>query len=81
MTEYDCEGCGARVAAFGISEPPSHRFCGICAWLCEFCPAEHIMQERRRLEPGGWVLERTARQNEETARIIGEAIRKAGEAR
>ena len=31
--EYTCEGCGVRVAALSVSEPPAHGFC-----VCEYIP-------------------------------------------
>jgi hypothetical protein len=36
--EFDCEGCGAHVYAFGQDKPPSHQFCATCVWLCEHVP-------------------------------------------
>jgi hypothetical protein len=36
--EYTCEGCGVRVAALSVSEPPAHGFCVQCAFLCEYIP-------------------------------------------
>lgn len=35
IVEFDCEGCGEHVVAFGIETIPSHGFCAVCAWLCE----------------------------------------------
>ena len=36
--EYICEGCGQRVVALSVSEPPAHGFCVQCAFLCEYIP-------------------------------------------
>lgn len=39
--EWDCEGCGYHVIALGMDQIPAHRFCSVCAFLCEFVdPAE-----------------------------------------
>jgi hypothetical protein len=59
--EYDCEGCAVHVIGFGLSEPPAHRLCAVCAWLCEHETPEQLMELRRRVEPGGWVSEREMR--------------------
>ena len=37
--EYDCEGCGVHVFAFGIPAPPDSMFCATCAWWSEFVPS------------------------------------------
>jgi hypothetical protein len=34
--EYICEGCGMRVAALPVFQPPAHGFCVQCAFLCEY---------------------------------------------
>jgi hypothetical protein len=36
--ECTCEGCGVRVVALSVSEPPAHGFCVQCAFLCEYIP-------------------------------------------
>jgi hypothetical protein len=36
--EYACEGCGMRVAALSVFQPPAHGFCMQCAFLCEYIP-------------------------------------------
>jgi hypothetical protein len=36
--EYTCEGCGVRVSALAVFQPPAHGFCVQCAFLCEFIP-------------------------------------------
>jgi hypothetical protein len=49
MIEYDCEGCGVHVIAIGIDAAPSHQFCGVCEWLCEFVTdPEEIEAIRKR---------------------------------
>ena len=53
VAEYDCEGCGVHVSAFGIREPPAHRFCVTCAWLSVHLEPEEIMEALRRCEAMG----------------------------
>ena len=36
--EYACEGCGMRVAALSVFQPPAHGFCVQCAFLSEYIP-------------------------------------------
>ena len=36
--EYACEGCGVRVAALAVFQPPAHGFCVRCAFLSEYIP-------------------------------------------
>lgn len=36
--EFDCEGCGDHVFAYGIHRVPLHGLCNTCAWLCENVP-------------------------------------------
>ena len=48
MIEFDCEGCGLHVYAFGIDTVPKHHFCAACAWLCEFVPDPEEMEQIRR---------------------------------
>lgn len=57
--EFHCEGCGNHI--FIAVEVPKHGLCAICQWCCEFIPAHEIIEMRRRLEPGGWISERTIR--------------------
>jgi hypothetical protein len=33
--EWDCEGCGAHVFAYGIARVPRHQFCAVCLWCNE----------------------------------------------
>lgn len=52
--EFDCEGCGMHVVAFGIDKPLPHQFCSTCAWLCEHVPNPGEMwQIYTRLRDGG----------------------------
>jgi hypothetical protein len=46
--EWDCEGCGYRVFAFGQTEIPAHGLCAICAFLCEHVPDPNDMMAVRR---------------------------------
>jgi hypothetical protein len=49
--EYTCEGCGMRVAALSIFQPPAHGFCVQCAFLCEYIPdPEEILAVRKALD-------------------------------
>ena len=61
--EFDCEGCGYSIVSF-VDPLPSHGFCAICAWLCEYDP-KHVMERRRQCEPGGWESERDRRRKRE----------------
>lgn len=54
--EFDCEGCGLPVVSFGIDQVPPHGMCAVCAWLSEHEAPEHIMELRRRCEPGGCAI-------------------------
>ena len=36
--ECTCEGCGVRVAALSVFQPPAHGFCVQCAFLCKYVP-------------------------------------------
>jgi hypothetical protein len=45
MIEYDCEGCGCHVCAYGIERIPIHSLCCTCAWLCEHIPDPEIMMK------------------------------------
>jgi hypothetical protein len=36
--EYTCEGCGVRVSALALFQPPTHGFCVQCAFICAFIP-------------------------------------------
>jgi hypothetical protein len=42
--EYTCEGCGTRVIALSVFQPPAHGFCVQCAFLSEYIsdPAEML---------------------------------------
>lgn len=31
---YQCEGCGMRITLLGRREPPDHRLCSVCRFLC-----------------------------------------------
>lgn len=31
--QFMCEGCGAEIYAFGMTETPGHGFCSTCHWL------------------------------------------------
>jgi hypothetical protein len=57
VIEYTREGCGVRVVALSVSEPPAHSFCVQCAFLCKYIP-----------DPGEMLVVRNAldidRQNE-----------------
>ena len=46
--EYTCEGCGVRVSALSLIQPPPHGFCVQCAFLCEFIPEPVEMLAVRR---------------------------------
>ena len=48
MVEYDCEGCGVHVSAFGIETRPAHGFCAVCAWMCEYVTDPEQMEKLRR---------------------------------
>jgi hypothetical protein len=49
--EFDCEGCGVHVIAFGIEAAPRHQMCATCAWMCEFVPDPvEMMELRNRVE-------------------------------
>jgi hypothetical protein len=50
--EWDCEGCGCHIIAFGIARIPSHQLCGSCLWFCEYLNPEDIAEVRRFLQPG-----------------------------
>ena len=52
-TEWDCEGCGVHVVAFGINQQPIHGFCATCAWLSQFVEPHEIMDVLRRCEGMG----------------------------
>jgi hypothetical protein len=48
--EWDCEGCGTHVFAFGRTAIPKHLFCATCEHLCAFVAnPEEIERIRRRL--------------------------------
>jgi hypothetical protein len=49
IVEFDCEGCGVHVIAFGITARPRHGFCAVCAWLTEFIDPSELDRVRRRL--------------------------------
>jgi hypothetical protein len=52
VIEFDCEGCGVHVFAFGRDTVPLTHLCATCEWLCEFVPdPEELMAVRRRLAP------------------------------
>jgi hypothetical protein len=36
MIEFDCEGCGVHVFAFGRETVPPNHLCATCEFLCEF---------------------------------------------
>jgi hypothetical protein len=61
--KYTCEGCGRRVAALAIFQPPAHGFCVQCAFLCEYIPdpaemlAVHKALDADREAVGGIVFE------------------------
>lgn len=40
--EFDCEGCGAHVYHYSLSEPPKHMFCATCLWLNEYATADEF---------------------------------------
>lgn len=42
---FYCEGCGSHVSSFGITRPPPHGFCAVCAWLNENIPDPEEMME------------------------------------
>jgi hypothetical protein len=46
--EYSCEGCGVRVIAFPVFQPPSHGFCVQCAFLCAYVPDPVEMMAMRK---------------------------------
>jgi len=49
--KYTCEGCGVRVVALSLSEPPAHGFCMQCAFLCEYIPDPvEMMAVRKALD-------------------------------
>ena len=35
-TTFICEGCGWIVHDFGLTSPPAHGYCSVCAFLDEF---------------------------------------------
>lgn len=47
MIEYDCEGCGIHVYAYGRDAAPMTGFCGTCEWLCEHVPDPEEMMAIR----------------------------------
>ena len=59
--EFTCEGCGFGIIVSFGSPPGRLQLCAVCAWLCECVNPEHIMEARRRAEPGGWISERRRR--------------------
>jgi hypothetical protein len=49
--EFNCEGCGVHVVAFGLATIPKTGLCAMCEWLCEFVPdPEEMMAVRQRLK-------------------------------
>lgn len=53
MVEYACEGCGSEVYSSGAETVPSHGFCAMCAWLCEYVTDPEGIERMRRT--GGWL--------------------------
>lgn len=52
MIQFDCEGCGTRVYAWGRTRPPAHGFCASCAFVCEFVTdPEEFWAMHQRLVP------------------------------
>jgi hypothetical protein len=52
MVEFDCEGCGIHVYAFGRNRVPVSHLCATCEWLCEHVPDPvEMMVMRKRMEP------------------------------
>lgn len=50
-TEYTCEGCGVRVVALSVAQPPVHGFCVQCAFLCDYIPDPvEMMAVRKALD-------------------------------
>lgn len=68
--EFDCEGCGWHVIAFGQCKVPAHGFCASCAFLCEFVPDPEAMMTMRKMLP--------ALETEELHRPITRRPRAAG---
>lgn len=51
--EWDCEGCGVHVYAFGIDSVPKHQMCITCVKLNEMAiTADEFWQLHRRLNHG-----------------------------
>jgi hypothetical protein len=49
--KYTCEGCGARVVALSVAQPPAHGFCVQCAVLCHCIPdPAEMMAVRKALD-------------------------------
>jgi hypothetical protein len=47
--EWDCEGCGAHVFAFGTARVPLHQFCATCLWFNENLDPEEMVAVMREL--------------------------------
>jgi hypothetical protein len=45
--EFDCEGCGVQVFAFGIDAAPETQMCAVCEWMCEHLDPLEMMTIRQ----------------------------------
>ena len=60
--EWDCEGCGAHVCAWGQTVRPTSGMCSTCEWLCAFIPdPEEMMRMRVSLKEIGDAQPRCAK--------------------